>query len=148
MPTTVPPDLAAEFRRCLIELDVEGVRKLWQFTNPGLPQPEDDTAALYTLHVARIKSRSVPLNLRVYSQAWLDERAAEQKQRVANAVGVAVKYRFPSSLDTRDAMVEAVWDAHRAGVDLDTEASHVREMMMSARAKLRRFAGAIRGWRT
>lgn len=65
---------AAEFRRCLIELDVTGVRKLWAEVSPHLPQPKSIKETLFTLHMARTEAQSVPLGLRQYSHRWLRER--------------------------------------------------------------------------
>jgi len=65
---------AAEFRRCLIDLDVNGVRKLWAEVSPHLPQPSNVKETLFTLHMARTEAQSVPLRLRQYSHRWLRER--------------------------------------------------------------------------
>ncbi len=65
---------AAEFRRCLIDLDVNGIRKLWAEVSPYLPQPQNTKEALFSLHMARTEAQSVPLGLRQYSHRWLRER--------------------------------------------------------------------------
>ena len=36
---------AAEFRRCLEDLDVKGIQKLWKHVQPNLPQPKNDRDA-------------------------------------------------------------------------------------------------------
>lgn len=65
---------AAEFRRCLEQLDVPGIRKLWAHVSPHLAQPKTDLEALTTLHIARTQAESLPLRLRQYSYKWLRER--------------------------------------------------------------------------
>lgn len=70
------PDLAhaSAFRRCLIDLDVAGVARIWAEVAPHLPQPETPAGALVALHMARTGAASVPLKLRRYSDRWLRER--------------------------------------------------------------------------
>lgn len=63
----------AEFRRCLMELDVRGARKLWAHVAPHLAT-NSDKEALFTLHLARTGANSIPVKLRVYSDRWLRER--------------------------------------------------------------------------
>lgn len=65
---------AAEFRRCLIELDVRGIMRLWAHVSPHLHQPANEREALYTLHLARSNAQSLPLKARQYSHKWLLER--------------------------------------------------------------------------
>lgn len=65
---------AEEFRRCLTELDVVGVRRIWAEVAPHLPQPANENETLFTLHMARTEAQSIPLNLRQYSHRWLRER--------------------------------------------------------------------------
>lgn len=62
-----------EFRRCLIECDVNGIIRLWKHVAPHLPI-RSRKEALYTLHLARTEAESVPLRLRQYSDRWLRER--------------------------------------------------------------------------
>lgn len=127
---------AAEFRRCLVQLDIEGIRRLWAHVSPNLPQPKDDAEALHTLHLARTKCDNLPLKLRAYSQAWLDERV--RRPAIANAVGVAVlapAHRMRRALDIRHDMLNAVDVAYRDGVDLDKEAAEVTRRMNIARQK-------------
>jgi hypothetical protein len=122
----------AEFRRCLIELDVKGIRRLWQHVSPHLPQPKSDDEALHTLHLARTKVPNLPSHLREYSAAWLKEREG----KVAWGVGVSViapARRAQRALEVREAMNEAVRDSIKAGVCLETEADEVRNRMAKAR---------------
>lgn len=144
-------DVSAEFRRCLIELDVEGSKKLWAYLAPHLPQPENDDAALYTLHLARTKAKSVPLRHRLYSQAWLEERSRSERRAIAHAVGVAVGFPGvplrPRQEDVRDAMSESALDSYNAGIDLDVDAAEVRARMLKARGKIHGLTGAVSGHR-
>lgn len=127
---------AAEFRRCLVELDVAGIRKLHAHVCPHLPPPKNDDEALYTLHLARVECTNLPAKLRAYSRAWLDERV--RRPPIANAVGVAIKapvYRMRRALDMRTDMLHAVDVAYRDGVDLAKEAPEVTRRMNLARQK-------------
>lgn len=125
---------AAEFRRCLVQLDVAGIRKLWAHVSPQLPQPKDDDEALHTLHLARTKCENLPEKLKAYSRAWLDELAG--RPRIVNAVGVAIMappHRMRRALDIRTDMLNAVSVAHREGVDLAKDAAEVTRRMNIAR---------------
>ncbi len=62
-----------EFRRCLIELDVAGIIRLWAHVAPHLPVMTQKDA-LFALHLARAEAESVPIKLRRYSDRWLRER--------------------------------------------------------------------------
>lgn len=62
-----------EFRRCLVESDLDGMVAIWAHVAPHLAcmsRPE----ALVTFHMARVGAKSVPLHLRQYSDRWLTER--------------------------------------------------------------------------
>jgi len=65
---------AAEFRRCLMEMDVDGIRRLWAHTSPHLDQVHSDKEALITLHMARAECKTLPVSMRQYSDRWLRER--------------------------------------------------------------------------
>jgi phage gp29-like protein len=143
-------DMGAEFRRCLIEVDVVGVRRVWAHQHPGLPQPPDDEDVLASLHIARTASQSVPFKLRAYSHAWCSERglpsqlpdqmrpAAERIYPVITpAVGIAVKARTSSGLAAalviRGAMENAVQEA--IADNKLTDSPYVKARMLEARAK-------------
>jgi hypothetical protein len=64
----------AEFRRCLVELDVKGVMALWAHLAPKEWQCRTEAEALASLHLARTAAESVPLKARLYSHSWLAER--------------------------------------------------------------------------
>lgn len=138
---------SAEFRRCVEQLDVAGIRALWRHVSPHLPQPADDAEALASLHFARTQTRSIALKLRAWSHRWLldhdlpsglpDELkpAAEQIcPRVVEAVGIMVAYRSPILKpigdQVRGAMEDAVMDAfaHRK-----TDPAFLRARMNEAR---------------
>lgn len=76
IPLTGDPghDHGAEYRRCLIELDVAGMRKLSAHTHPHLAQPASDLETLTSIHIARTQARTLPLRLRQFSYKWLNER--------------------------------------------------------------------------
>jgi hypothetical protein len=142
---------ADEYRRCLLELDVVGIRKLWAHTNPGLPQPTTDDAALHTLHLARTMIEDFPAHLQDYSREWLKERAALDCRRLAKAVGVAVLLPTPGreaqGHDVRDAMSDSVKDSIRAGIDIDHEAAEVKRRMFLARERQHLYDNSVRGAR-
>lgn len=129
---------AAEFKRCLLQLDITGMRKLWAYVAPHLTQPLTDAATLHTMHLARTKSASVPVALKEYSEDWLAEH---ETQKVSSAVGISVRapaHRQNQAVDLRGAMSDAVMGAYRAGVDLDKEAPEVRRRIHAARVKVYR----------
>lgn len=127
---------AAEFRRCLLELDVAGIRRLWRHVSPHLHQPATAEEALHTVHLARLQLRGLPARARRYSEDWLFSNKARAK--ISHAVGIAVSapaHRATQAHAIRHAMTEAVTLAIRDGVDIDKEAGEVRERMMRARAR-------------
>src|SRR5579872_6695472 len=120
---------SAEFRRCLVELDVAGVRKLWRHVSPHLPQPASDADALATIHVARTQTESIPLKLRAWSHRWLLDHgfpsmlpdplkpsAERLYPRVVEGVGISVNFRSPILQPitglVRGAMEDAVSEAY------------------------------------
>lgn len=138
---TSPLDHAAEFRRCLEELDAHGIRRLWYHVFPNLPQPASDEEALYTIHLARVEMKNISPAMKAYSEEWLKERAAG---RVVHAVGIAVGMqhdwrntkRAERFLNVRGEMEHAVTIAISDGVDLGTESVEVKKRMMAAREKI------------
>jgi len=151
-------DHGAEFRRCLEQLDVAGIRALWRHVSPHLPQPADDAEALTTLHFARTQTRSVALKLRAWSHRWLldnghpsglpDELkpAAERIcPRVVEAVGIMVAFSNPILKpigdQVRGAMEDAVLDAY---AHKKTEPAFVRARMAEAReTAVRKLVGRL-----
>jgi len=130
----------AEFRRCLLDLDVPAMRRLWRHVHPELPDPGSDDDVLHSMHLARVRARFTNVRERMYSRHWL----AERERRVAAAVGIAVKVpvsRRALGEDLRHEMQESVLSSHRQGLDLDLEAPEVKRRMMQARARV------LRTWR-
>lgn len=129
---------SAEFLRCITELDVAGIRRLWQHVSPHLHQPKSDDEALHTLHLARVKmSDRLASNLVDYSKCWLKER---ETKTIAHAVGIAVGMhgqadpaKVDKLLNVRGAMEYAVVRSIQDGVHLEHEAVEVKKRMMAAR---------------
>lgn len=97
------PNYSAEFRRCLVDCDIQGIRKIWAHVSPNMPSPETDEAALICIHMTRTATERLPFRFRAYSHSWLTERAmrsllpdelkprAERMyQRIVSAVGICV----------------------------------------------------------
>lgn len=125
---------AAEFRRCLVELDIVGMRRLWNHVSPHLPQPKTDADVVMTMHAARVQMATLPEDKRAYSEAWLSERGL--LDRVVTTVGISVvapSRRRKQALAIRHAMSESVLDSYKAGIDLDKDAVEVKRRMMIAR---------------
>jgi hypothetical protein len=141
---------AAEFRRCLIELDIVGICDLWFHVSPRLPQPKNNDEALATMHYARTQAGSIPVKLRCYSHAWLCERglpsglpdwmkpkAARLYPHSVNAVGVAVKAMSaasePLARAIEKAMSNAVMGCYADGV---TDSDIIKARMDAARLRV------------
>lgn len=140
---------ANEFRRCLEELDIAGIRKLWRDISPHLPQPGSDAEALATLHHARTEAGSIAIRLRAYSHHWLldhglpsglpDALKPEAERlypRSSEAVGIAVRASSPIMREIvpeiRGAMEAAVLEAY---ADRKTDPVHVKARMFDARER-------------
>lgn len=148
-------DISAEMRRCLVDLDVAAVRKLWKQASPHLPQPETDEQALIQLHAARTGSDAIPLRLRAYSYRWLQERgyptllpdhlkpAAERiYPRIVEGVGIFVHSKYPVvKKAVTAAMSVAVEDCYANG---DTEPELVKARMQEARQRELRGLGLLK----
>ncbi|ODT22226.1 MAG: hypothetical protein ABS35_15355 [Kaistia sp. SCN 65-12] len=141
------------FRRCLVELDVAGIRALWREVAPHLPQPSNDAEALLTLHRARTEASSIDLRLRAYSHRWLIDNGypsglpdalrprAERAfyPRIVDAVGVCVRPSSPdlapAAREVEQAMSDAVADAYAGR---RTDPGFVRARMSEARVAARK----------
>ena len=66
--------LASAFRAALYDGDVSRTRHLWAQVSPEMPQPQTDDEAEVIMHQARTAADSVPMQKRIYSHAFLDER--------------------------------------------------------------------------
>ena len=110
-----------EILRCLLVLDIPGIRKVWKEMAPHLDQPESDWDALRTMHEARIRMLRISPQQKRYSEHWL--RELENKTRVAAAVGIAIKpfkaEYAQRAADMRHEMAEAVLLAVREGVNIE-----------------------------
>lgn len=136
---------ADEFRRCLREMDVAGILRVWAHTNPSLRQPTP-SEALIQLHIARVEARSMSAKAKAYSTALLDELGyrkvkgewvhGDPKPVEALSVGIASKSNYPEvkALIER-VMKDALLNELAKGT---TEPEIQREKMLQARAK-RRF---------
>ena len=137
-----------DVRRCLLELDVPGIRTAWAQRSPHLPQPTSDHEALICIHRARTQAGSIPFRLRAYSHRWLVERGlpsglpdrmrprAEQVvTQVVEGVGVAViagsSLTRPIVGMVRNAMSDAASECYADG---QREPEIVRRRMLEARA--------------
>jgi hypothetical protein len=151
---------AAEFRRCLEELDVKGIQKLWKHVQPNLPQPKNDRDALIALHMARTATESVPFKLRAYSHRFLVDgglpsqlpdilkpKAERLYPVVFESVGISVNARSellkPIVPHVRGAMELAVLEAYADG---ERNPTFVKARMMEARQKeIKRLLGKLSG---
>lgn len=149
-------DHSAEFRRCLVDLDIEGMRRLWRHTSSHLPQPKNDADALAALHLARTQAKSVPFKLRAYSHRWLTERglpsqlpdnlrpkAERMYPVVVDAVGISVNAKsellLPIVPHIRAAMENVVLDAYANG---DKDPSIIKARMNEAKqSTVRKLVG-------
>jgi len=149
---------AAEFRRCLEQVDAAGIRKLWRHVSPHLQQPKDDFEATVAIHHARTQTETIALKLRAWSHRWLTDHgypsglpdrmkpsAERLYPRVVEAVGISVNFRSPVLQPitplVRGAMEDAVAEAY---ADKRTEPSFVRARMQEAKERtVRRLVGKI-----
>ena len=105
MQTVHLPDHSAEFRRCLVDCDKEGIRKIWKHVAPNMPIPENDDDTLVCIHITRTATERLPFRFRAYSHSWLRERfpvnpsllpedlkprAERMYPRIVSAVGICV----------------------------------------------------------
>jgi hypothetical protein len=124
--------------RCLIALDIPGIRRVWKQMAPHLDQPESDWDALRTMHEARVRMLRISPQQKKYSEHWL--RELESKTRIAAAVGIAIKaFKSENTQRARDLqgeMAEAVLLAVRDGVNIESEVPEVHRRMAAARQRI------------
>jgi hypothetical protein len=129
-----------EVLRCLLALDIPGIRKVWKEIVPHLDQPESDWDALRAMHEARVRMLRISPQQKRYSEHWL--RELESKTRIAAAVGVAVKALnseiVERARDVQSAQVEAVLAAVKDGVDIEAEVPELHRRMKIARQSVYR----------
>lgn len=144
---------SAEIRRCLIELDIDGIVNIWQRIQPGIPVPPTRSEVLVTLHLGRTASNTMSLKLRAYSHRWLLDhgypsqlpdklkpRAERLYPRVEGAVGISVNSKYPAvKFAIQNAMENAVLEAYADGHSDDPE--KVRQRMLEARRREQRGLG-------
>lgn len=148
----------AEFRRCLEQADIDGIRKLWKHVSPHLPQPKTDAEALVAVHRARTQSQSIAFKLRAYSHRWLTDqgyqsglpdelkpRAERIYPKVVDAVGISVNFRTlefkPVAALVQGAMSDAVLESF---ADHVTDPVKVSARMAEAKRKTIRGLLGIR----
>lgn len=139
-------EYSAEYRRCLLEVDVDGVIKLWAHTNPNLPQPTQEEARVQ-IHIARVEAKSMPANEKQWSLAWLAEHGYRKidgswmpfpHNGYADAVGISSQHLsgrvLPLNRKIMDYMRGALLNQMAKGV---TEPEIQKEAMLAARSKVR-----------
>jgi hypothetical protein len=136
---------AAEFRRCLIQMDVGGMMKLWTYVAPHLAG-QSPKEALVSMHMARCEMKHISPRLKIYSQEWLFERGfrkIEDKwvsgpppdEVIASAVGIAVRSKYEAVRKRiHDAMTDALENERAKGT---TDPCKHRDAMLRARARQR-----------
>lgn len=141
-------DSAAAMKQCLEEMDVEGIRSLWQIIAPNAPQPKNDYEAMATLHMARTQMKVLTLRQRYYSHRWLldhnmisllpdQERPAAERMypQVVSGVGLAIKTMSdlmkPIVPIVRSAMENAIHEAYADGRKDDIP--HIKQRMAEAK---------------
>jgi len=141
--STTPHD--AEYRRCLVQMDVPGMMRVWAHTAPHLPQL-DAAQTMAAMHIARVDMKYLSRKLKDYSIAWLAERGIRKidgqwvdglppQNVIAEAVGIAVRSKYPAvGKRIAKAMNDALENSRAKGV---IDAPMQREAMLAARAKVR-----------
>ena len=139
---------ATEFRRCLLEMDVAGIMRLWRHVSPHLPQPTE-AEALIQLHIARCEAKRFPLKAKDYSKAWLADQGYQKidgqwvsglpkPKAVAEAVGISSRsaggYVLPLNRKVMQHMGDALLNTLAKGV---VEPQVQKEAMLKARDKVR-----------
>lgn len=136
-------EYAAEFRRCLVGLDIAGIKAIWGHAFPNMPQPSSDEQALLCLHMARTQAKSIQFPLRAYSHRWLTERgypsqlpdelkpsAERMYPVVVTAVGISVNYTAkhlkPAGKLIEKAIAATIEDAYANG---DTEPDLIKTLI-------------------
>ena len=138
----------SEFRRCLLELDVEGIMKLWKHVAPHLAET-DPANALISLHIARVEAKYMPKKLKAYSVAWLADLGYQKidgewvsglpkPKPVAESVGISSRsvggLVLPLNKKIMTYMEDALLNTMAKGI---TEPQIQKENMLKAREKVR-----------
>jgi hypothetical protein len=143
--SALPDPRGAEIRRCLENLDVEGMMRVWKQMAPGLAN-QGPREALISMHMARCDMQTLPRKLKAYSRDWLAERGYRNIDGkwvaglpppvvVAEAVGIAVRSKYPEvAKRITTAMQDALENERAKG---ETDPLKQREAMHKARMKQR-----------
>jgi hypothetical protein len=139
----------AEFRRCLIQLDIPGLMKVWAHVAPHLAN-SDPRRALISAHMARVEMKKISPALRDYSIKWLADEANIRKidgkwvegvpkaAVIAEAVGISSRslgnVRTALNGQVELYMLDGLETARAKGV---TEPSEQKAAMMKRRADYR-----------
>lgn len=146
-------NISAEIRRCLVDLDIDGIVRVWSRLHPNQPIPPTRAEVLITLHISRTSAISVPFRLRAYSYRYLTDngypsllpdrlkpRAERLYPRSEHSVGISVNSKYPAvKFGIQTAMENAVLEAYADGHSDDPE--KVRQRMMEARRREQRGLG-------
>ena len=136
---------AAEFRRCLVQMDVDGMMKLWAHVAPHLAN-QSPKEALVSMHMARCEMKHISPRLKIYSQEWLLERGYRKidgkwlsgpppDEVIACAVGIAVRSKYEAVRKRiHAAMSDALENERAKGT---TDPCKQRDAMLVARARQR-----------
>jgi len=141
-----------ELHRCLDELDIQGLRRLWSQVAPHLHQPQNDAEAEASLHMARTLAESIAVRKRVYSHCWLTDRGLPSQlpdhlrlplervgPRIVEGVGIAVRARDPDLQPVADEAQKAMCNVvEEMYADGDTDPELVKSRMREARLKVKR----------
>lgn len=142
--------VSGALRSALVSGDVLRCKKIWAEAFPNMPQPTLKQAEVM-LHQARTAAMTVPLEKRLYSHSWLDERGHESKLPddlrpepkgpvIIPAVGVSVnttskrKDRREEAKYVEKIMADAAGDAMLSGV---TDPARISKIMWQARDAVR-----------
>jgi hypothetical protein len=147
-------------RRCLEEIDVEGIRELWREVAPEMPQPSSDHEALAAIHLTRTQAEWLRLTQRFYSHRWLLDHnlisglpdhlrpSAERiYPKTVSAVGLSINSRSewlkPALPLIRGAMEAAIHEAYADGRQDDI--AYIKARMAKAKAMMmRKLLGRIK----
>ena len=139
--SAAPDAYGAAIRYCLINLDVEGMMKVWKRMAPHLAN-QTASDALISMHIARCDMQTLDSRLQKYSADWLAERGfqkidgkwvqgLQKPDVVAEAVGIAVRSKYPEIAERiKTAMRDALENERARG---ETDPLKQREAMQKAR---------------
>lgn len=132
--------------RCLSEVDISGIRRLWHHISPNIP-PMNDDKTFVAIHMARTQTASLPISSRAFSHRWLCDngfqsylpddlkpKAERLYPKIVTSVGISVNFKSailkPAAKIIERAMCDAVEDAY---AEKKTDADYLRRVMSDAR---------------